>query len=226
MLVKECTHLVSASAPDRFPRDGAPQIAFMGRSNVGKSSLINRMLGTRGLARTSKTPGRTREIHFYRVNRKIDFVDLPGYGYARVPKPMREEWKGLVEAYLEGAPGPDLAVVLVDARHPPTEMDQELVDWLRSAGRRSRIALTKIDKLPRGRWASAVAAAASALGTPPDALPIPVSAVTKEGIPALWRVVDAACERTRGDSTPPQPLKSPHVPQGERHHRERQRHGA
>jgi GTP-binding protein len=226
MLVKECLHLVSASTPDRFPRDRAPQIAFMGRSNVGKSSLINRMLGTRGLARTSKTPGRTREIHFYRVNRKIDFVDLPGYGYARVPKPMREEWKGLVEAYLEGAPGPDLSVVLVDARHPPTGMDQELVDWLRSAGRPSRIALTKIDKLPRGRRAAAVAAAASALGTPPDALPIPVSAVTGDGIPALWRVVDAACERTRGDSTPPQPLTPPHVPQGERHHRERQRHGA
>jgi GTP-binding protein len=139
---------------------------------------------------------------------------------------MREEWKGLVEAYLEGAPGPDLSVVLIDARHPPTEMDQELVDWLRKAGRRSRIALTKIDKLPRGRRAAAVAAAASALGTPPDALPIPVSAVTGDGIPALWRVVDVACERTRGDSTPPQPLTPPHIPQGERHHRERQRHGA
>ena len=226
MLVKECTWLQSAATPDRFPRDGAPQIAFMGRSNVGKSSLINRMLGTRGLARTSKRPGRTRAIHFYRVNRRIDFVDLPGYGYAQVPKPMREEWKGLVEAYLEGAPGPDLAVVLVDARHPATLMDQELVDWLRAAGRRSRIALTKIDKLPRGRRAAAVAAAASALGTPPDALPIPVSAVTGEGIPALWRVVDAACERTRGHSTPPQPENPPHIPQGERHHRERQRHRA
>jgi GTP-binding protein len=229
MLVKECSLLLSATTPDRFPRDGAPQIAFMGRSNVGKSSLINRMLGTRGLARTSKTPGRTRAIHFYRVNRRIDFVDLPGYGYARVPRPMREEWKGLVEAYLEGAmgaPGPDLAVVLVDARHPPTDMDQELVDWLRSTGRKARIVLTKIDKLPRGQWKAAVAAAATALGAPPDALPIPVSAVTGEGIPALWRVVDAACERTRGDSTPPQPLSPPHIPQGEGHHRERQRHRA
>jgi GTP-binding protein len=224
MLVKECTLLVSAGTPDRFPRDGAPQIAFMGRSNVGKSSLINRMLGRHGLARTSKTPGRTRAIHFYRINRKVDFVDLPGYGYARVPKPMREEWKGLVEAYLEGEPGPDLAVVLVDARHPPTAMDAELVDWLRSAGRPSRIALTKIDKLSRGHRAAAVAAAAKALGAPPDALPIPVSAVTGEGIPALWGVVDAACERTRGDRNPPQPLNPPHIPQGEGHHRERQRH--
>jgi len=224
MLIREAEHFISAASPDRFPRDGAPQIAFMGRSNVGKSSLINRLLGTRGLARTSKTPGRTRAVHFYRVNRRVHFVDLPGYGYARVPRPMRQEWKGLVEAYLEGDPGPDLSILLVDARHPPTDLDQELWDWLAAAGRPARIVLTKIDKLSRGRWAAVTRAAAAAF-RPEPAPPIPVSAVTGDGIPALWRILDPACER--GRSAPPgtEPLVTPH-PQGEGHHRERQRHRA
>jgi GTP-binding protein len=226
MLIRETELFLSASTPDRFPRDGAPQIAFMGRSNVGKSSLINRLLGTRGLARTSKTPGRTRAIHFYRVNRRVHFVDLPGYGYARVPKPMREEWKGLVESYLEGAPGPDLAILLVDARHPPSDMDHELWEWLGAAGRTARIALTKIDKLPRGRWGAVAQAAAAAFRLDPAAPAIPVSAVTGDGIPALWRILDTACDKTRIIPPRSEPLNSPDPPQGEGHHRERQRHRA
>ena len=225
MLIRETEHFAAASSPDRFPRDGAPQIAFMGRSNVGKSSLINRLLGTRGLARTSKTPGRTRAIHFFRVNRRVHFVDLPGYGYARVPRPMREEWKGLVEAYLEGNPGPDLSILLVDARHPPTNLDQELWDWLLAAGRPVRIVLTKIDKLPRGRWAAVARAAAAAFRPEPADPLLPVSAVTGDGIPALWRILDAACERGRYASPGAEPLNTPH-PQGEGTHRERQRHRA
>jgi len=226
MLIRETELFLSASTPDRFPRDGAPQIAFMGRSNVGKSSLINRLLGTRGLARTSKTPGRTRAIHFYRVNRRVHFVDLPGYGYARVPRPMREEWKGLVEAYLEGEGGPDLSILLVDARHPPSGMDHELWEWLGSTGRMARIVLTKIDKLPRGRWNAIAQAAAAAFRLDPAAPGIPVSAVTGDGIPALWRILDPACDKARVVPPRSEPLNSPHPPQGEGHHRERQRHRA
>src|SRR5262245_27782065 len=100
MRVTSCQLTTSAQAPGRFPRDGFPQVAFMGRSNVGKSALINRLLGMPGMARTSKTPGRTQAIHFYLVNRHAYFVDLPGYGFARVPRPVRREWQGLIEAHL------------------------------------------------------------------------------------------------------------------------------
>jgi GTP-binding protein len=205
MLVKSSRHTMSVTDPARLPRDQFPQIAFMGRSNVGKSSLINRLLGARGLARTSKTPGRTREIHFYLVNDRLYFVDLPGYGYARVPRPVREEWRGLVEAYLEGASGPDLAVVLVDARREPADTDHELVDWLRSRGIAAQVVLTKIDKLPRGRRGPALGRAASDLGLAPGSPPIGMSAVTGDGLQALWRVLDLALAAGRGRSLAPAP---------------------
>ena len=206
MRVMNCTLALSAPVADRFPRDGMPQIAFMGRSNVGKSSLINRLVGKRGLARTSKSPGRTRLIHFYAVNRDGYFVDLPGYGYARVPRSMRQEWQGLVESYLEGPSAPDLAIVLVDARHPPTPLDLELVEWLRGRGLKMQVVLTKIDKIPRGDRSPAVGRAIDALELPTVAPPLGVSAVTGDGLPALWRVLDealAAGRRPGSRNAPP-----------------------
>jgi len=192
VIVTSAEFKLSARTPDRFPRDGYPQIAFMGRSNVGKSSLINKLLGVRGLARTSKAPGRTREIHFYLVNGRAYFVDLPGYGYARVPRPMRQEWKGLVERYLDGAAPPDLAIALVDARHEPTELDVELLSWLRAAGLEHRVVLTKIDKVPRGQRAAAARRAIKTLRLPDDLPPVMVSSTAGDGMPALWRLIDAA----------------------------------
>src|SRR5256885_11405305 len=108
MKITACRFHVSATRPEDFPRDGRPQIAFMGRSNVGKSSLLNRLLGAHGLARTSKDPGRTRAINFFSVNERLYFVDLPGYGYAKVPDAVREQWKELVDAYVTGPGRPDL----------------------------------------------------------------------------------------------------------------------
>jgi len=203
MIVTSCGFKTSAQSADRFPRDGFPQIAFMGRSNVGKSSLINRLLGRKGLARTSKTPGRTRAIHFYLVNGRAYFVDLPGYGWARVPRPMREEWKGLVESYLEGPFGPDLAIVLADSRHEPTALDRELVDWLRATRVPYEVLLTKADKLSRGALAPAARQAAATLGLPVDRPPLPISAVTGDGVPALWRVIDDACSRRQPSKAVP-----------------------
>jgi GTP-binding protein len=202
MIVTSCCLKTSVQTAGDLPRDGFPQIAFMGRSNVGKSSLINRLLGRKGLARTSKTPGRTRALHFFLVNGRCYFVDLPGYGYARVPRPMREEWKGLVESYL-GGPGPDLAVVLTDARHAPTELDRELVDWLRAAGVPYRVVLTKADKLSRRDILPASRQAQAALGLPSEKPPLPVSAVSGDGLPALWRTIDDACSRRRSPETVP-----------------------
>ena len=205
MNVTVCRFHVSAVRPEDFPRDGFPEIAFMGRSNVGKSSLLNRLLGTHGLARTSKTPGRTRAINFFRVNDRIYFVDLPGYGYARVPEPMRRQWKGLVEAYLEGPERLDLAIQLVDARHDPTDLDLELADWLRSRGLAHRVVFTKADKLSGNQRTRALERGARALGLPPGDRPLLVSAVTGDGLPALWRAIDDACaaHRTNALHDPP-----------------------
>ena len=197
MKITACRFHISAARPESFPRDGWPQVAFMGRSNVGKSSLLNRLLGAHGLARTSKEPGRTRAINFFAVNECLYFVDLPGYGYARVPDAVREQWKDLVEAYV-GQPGrPDLAVHLVDARREPGEMDRELQDWLKERGVRNEIVLTKMDKLSGNEKARAMAGAARLLGPGHPALPIAVSAATGQGLPALWRVIDAVCENTK-----------------------------
>lgn len=197
MRVKSCRLDVSAQSRESFPRAGYPQVAFMGASNVGKSSLINRLLGNRRLARTSKAPGRTRAIHFYLVNENLHFVDLPGYGYARVPAWMRREWKTLVESYLQSSRGPDLAVLLADARREPSGMDLELIDWLRSRRTPHQVVLTKTDKLSRARLDRAVPLAGRRLGLSEGEPPLCISSVTGDGIPALWHVIDAACAGRR-----------------------------
>ena len=205
MIVTSCEHIRTITATSGLRSDPFPQVAFMGRSNVGKSSLINRLLGARGLARTSKTPGRTRALQVFRVNGRYDFVDLPGYGYARVPRPMREEWQGLIESYLEGPSGPDLAVVLVDGRREPSELDRELITWLESRRIPACVVLTKIDKLPRARRGSAIASAAAGLGLEPEAAPLASSAVTGDGLNALWKVLDEALAGGRRGTLHPHP---------------------
>ncbi|MBM3334150.1 YihA family ribosome biogenesis GTP-binding protein [Candidatus Sumerlaeota bacterium] len=136
-----------ACAPGDFPRDGRPQVCFAGRSNVGKSSLLNTLVGLPTLARTSKTPGRTREIHFYLVADRFYFVDLPGYGYAKVSHSMRRQWAQLVESYLTNNEPLRLMVAILDARHDPTESDLDLMDWIESLAIPSVVVLTKSDKV-------------------------------------------------------------------------------
>jgi GTP-binding protein len=182
--------LHSAGRVDQFPRGGRPEIAFAGRSNVGKSSLINRLLGRRALAHTSSTPGRTRTINFYAVNDTLLFVDLPGYGYAKVSRTVQEGWWALVEEYLAQRDALRGVVHLTDARHAPTEQDRELQAFLAAARVPCLHVLTKADKVPRGRRVAALAATRDALGAgPPDA--VFFSAETGEGVPDLWRAIDA-----------------------------------
>jgi GTP-binding protein len=200
MIINACRFHMSAARPELFPRGGFPEIAFMGRSNVGKSSLLNALLGVKGLARTSKSPGRTQAIHFYRVNDRLYFVDLPGYGYAKVPKEMRAAWQHLVESYLQGPSRPDLAVQLVDARHEPTDLDGELLEWLGARGIRHQVVLTKADKLSRSERARALQRGARWLGGAAAGGPggdaaervLAVSAVTGDGLPQLWKIIDDA----------------------------------
>src|SRR5579864_1118836 len=121
--------VTSSASPDQFPADGLPEVAFIGRSNVGKSSLINALVGRQGLAFTSSTPGRTQTINFYRIDGKWNFVDLPGYGYARVPRAWASDWKRLIESYLLNRESLRLSVLILDARRGWMEKDLELKAW-------------------------------------------------------------------------------------------------
>lgn len=186
MKVTSAEFVGSAAGPRDFPRDRRPEIAFAGRSNVGKSSLLNRLLGRRKVARVSKTPGRTQTINFYRINGAFYFVDLPGYGYAKVSEQMRRSWEGMVEGYLRGREMLRAVVMIVDARHPPTVLDQEMRAWLQAAQVPHLAVLTKVDKVSRASRSRRREIAATGLRMhDPDRLRF-FSATTGEGVRELW----------------------------------------
>ena len=160
-----------------------PEIAFLGRSNVGKSSLINSLLLRRGLARTSNTPGRTQCINFFLINDSFYFVDLPGYGYAKVSKAMRADWGKMAEEYLADRPQLDLCVQLIDSRHPPTPLDQQLNEWLIHNRKPHLAVATKSDKLSNNDLRKSLNAARKALVATTI---IPYSAQTGRGRDELW----------------------------------------
>lgn len=147
---------------DKFP-DDLPQVAFAGRSNVGKSSLINKLTNRRSLARFSSTPGKTRKVHFFRVNGGFYLVDLPGYGFAKLPIEVRDKWQRLIESYLNGSRGLRGVVCLIDIRHILLESDRRMLAYLASRGIPALVALTKADKLSRARQGQAVATLLDAL---------------------------------------------------------------
>lgn len=184
-----------SSRPGDFPSESLPEIAFLGRSNVGKSSLINSLVNRRRLARTSKEPGRTRAIHWYRLSREggsCYFVDLPGYGYARVTRQVREEeWAAMIETYLAETRSLALAIQLLDIRRDgPTDLDLQMIEWLRRRELPTAFVLTKADKLSRGPRAAAVREFARALHLPMSKPPIEYSAVTGDGRARLWSLID------------------------------------
>lgn len=175
-----------------------PQVAIAGRSNVGKSSLINAMLGRRGLARVSKRPGKTQEINFFRVDDRYYLVDLPGYGFARAPSDVRQKWGPLIESYL-GTSGELLGVVvLVDCRHGPSDDDAQMVDYLARLRIPALFVLTKIDKLNRTERKRALREAREELGVPEDQL-LATSALTGEGTDTLLESLEALVEASGGE---------------------------
>jgi GTP-binding protein len=162
------------------PEAELPEVAFAGRSNVGKSSLLNRLIHRKKFARVSNTPGRTREVNFFKVNNAFVLVDLPGYGYARISKERRAEWKPLIESYLRGSTQLRGIVHLLDARHDPTNDDLQMLDFLSELAVPTLIVLTKIDKLRASERKGRIADISRAIGVDEDQI-IPFSAVTGEG---------------------------------------------
>jgi GTP-binding protein len=151
MKITSAEFVLGASHVRQLPKDGVKEVAFLGRSNVGKSSLINKLCGRKSLARSSTEPGKTREMNYYLINRQFYFVDLPGYGYAKVPEQVKSSWGKLIEQYLKGRDQLSLVVQLVDARHEPTELDMMMVGWLDYYSIPFLVTLTKADKLPTSK---------------------------------------------------------------------------
>jgi GTP-binding protein len=184
--------VLSATHPDQFPREGWPEIAFAGRSNVGKSSVINSLLRVRGLARTSSTPGRTREIVFFRINRKFFFVDLPGYGYAKVAQTVKESWTALMHSYLEGRSRLVQVLLIVDSRLGPTPLDLQMLEWLQFNRLPYFIVSTKADKLSKIELQKSIQHSESFA---PGAQVVPFSAVMNLGHDKIWAVLSPLVER-------------------------------
>jgi GTP-binding protein len=174
--LSDAMFLASSGSAADMPAAGPPEIAFAGRSNVGKSSAINALLGRKRLAFTSKTPGRTQTINFFSLDERARLVDLPGYGFARVPKPLRAQWQALVGGYIGGRPTLVGVVAIMDARHPLTPLDSQLLEFLRD--QRLLVLLSKADKLPRAEQAAVLKKIHAAL----DAEVMLFSSVTGQGV--------------------------------------------
>jgi GTP-binding protein len=180
--------ITSAAKPADFPPGRLPELAVVGRSNVGKSSLINALVGQQGLARTSRTPGRTRLLNWFEVDGRFNLVDLPGYGYAAVDRDMRAGWQPLIEEYLSRRDVLAGVLLLIDVRRGPEEEELDFVPWLEERKIPIVVALTKADKLPKNKRMLEVAKAKKTLGLKRD--PFAVSAQDGDGIDPLWRALD------------------------------------
>ena len=189
MIIRSAQFATSGGKPEEYPRDNFPQIAFAGRSNVGKSSLINALVRNRGLAHSSRTPGRTQRINFFAINGSLYFVDLPGYGFAKVPEPIRLQWRPMIESYLSGNPRLRGVIVIVDARHAVSPLDLQLIEYVLDQGIAFRVVATKIDKVNRSQRALKLAVIHAALQTAPQTAPdaarhaTPAAIVPRQSVP-------------------------------------------
>ena len=194
MKISSAKFIKSAFAEADWPRAPLPEVAFLGRSNVGKSSLINSLLGVKGLARTSSTPGRTQAINFFLINDRFHFVDLPGYGYARVPKNMRAAWGEMAANYLAKRIELVLSIQIVDSRHEPTTLDLQLQEWLQHHEKPRMIIATKSDKLSQNELRKNLERTRRALGVEQV---VAYSAITGRGRDQVWRVIEEALTNFR-----------------------------
>jgi GTP-binding protein len=189
LIIKSTEFIKSAAKPAHYPPADFPEIAFAGRSNVGKSSLINVLVNRKNLVRTSSTPGRTQLINFFAVNGQFSLVDLPGYGYARVPLAVKKEWGPMMETYLSKRPNLRGVVLIFDIRRTPVAQDRQMIDWLRSYDIPPLLVVTKCDKVSRNEKTRQAAVIADSLGVERGELTF-FSTITREGKDEIWTRIE------------------------------------
>ncbi len=175
----------------KLPENLYPEMAFAGRSNVGKSSLINALTNRKSYARTSGQPGKTQTINFYNINDRLYFVDLPGYGYAKISAELKLKWGKMIERYLKTSNQLKLIFLLLDIRHEPSANDKQMYDWICAQGMKPVIIATKLDKISRGQVKRQTELLRRGLGTTEETMLIPFSAVTKQGTEEIWATIEA-----------------------------------
>ena len=185
---------VSAIRKEQYPKEGLPEIALVGRSNVGKSSATNALLNRRNFARTSQTPGKTRTINFYKINNEFYFVDLPGYGYDKVSKSEKDKWGVIMERYLQDRQELCAIFLLVDIRHEPTNDDVMMYEWIKHFGYNCVVIATKADKISRGQYQKHISIIRKKLQLEKDEKVIPLSSSKKTGVEDVWNEIIAQYE--------------------------------
>ena len=175
-----------------LPKNDLPEIAFLGKSNVGKSSLINKLMQRKSLARTSQAPGKTQTINYYKINDEIYFVDLPGYGYAKVSQELRQKWGKMIEKYLTTSPSLKLICLLVDIRHEPTENDRLMYDWIKYHGYKVLVILTKADKLKRSVLSKNIKMIEKSLKVSEEDMVVAFSSETGQGRDEVYEIINNA----------------------------------
>lgn len=189
MKVTQSEFIISAVGPDQYPQDALPEIALAGRSNVGKSSLINRLISRKNLARTSSVPGKTQTLNFYFINTQFYFVDLPGYGYAKVSKTLRQRWGPMIEQYIRGRQELKMVLLIVDLRHAPSADDRAMYEWLVHYGIPRCVVATKADKLSRNQLPKHVKLVKETLKLEKDDPFVSFSSETGQGQEELWEII-------------------------------------
>ena len=192
MVIKSAELETVCGITSKLPDNMFPEIAFAGKSNVGKSSLINGLLNRKSLARTSASPGKTQTINFYNINKELYFVDLPGYGYAKVSQEIRNKWGKMIEIYLHTSKQLKTVFLLIDIRHAPGENDVTMYNWIVANGYEPVIIATKLDKIKRSQKDKNIKIIREKLRTSKETKIIPFSAVSKQGKEEIWDVIDSS----------------------------------
>ena len=194
MVIRPVSLDIVCGVTSRLPDTGRPEVAFAGKSNVGKSSLINGLVNRKALARTSSQPGKTRTINFYRVNEELYLVDLPGYGYAAAPEEIKAQWGKMIERYLHTSQNLKCVFLLIDIRHAPSANDRMMYHWILEQGYRPVIIATKLDKIKRSQIQKQLKLIRETLEAEKDTVMIPFSAATKQGREEIWELIRGLME--------------------------------